>query len=134
MRIGEAAKVTGVSARSLRHYEDRGLIVPGRCGNGFRDYCASTLDRVAVIRSLLESGLPVRLIREVLPDPEGGAGAGAEAYRAEFLRAVQDHRDRLDARIAVLSEQRDGLDAYLREARRRYPPRDGGRPDPGRPA
>ncbi|MFE1774304.1 hypothetical protein [Streptomyces sp. NPDC059008] len=43
------------------------MIVPGRYGNGFRDYCQSTIDRVLVIRSLLESGLPVRLIREVLP-------------------------------------------------------------------
>ncbi|WP_017626701.1 MerR family transcriptional regulator [Nocardiopsis chromatogenes] len=134
MRIGEAARASGVSARSLRHYEDEGLIVPGRCGNGFRDYCPSTLDRVGVIRSLLESGLPVRLIRELLPDPEDGGGAGADAHRAEFLRAVQDHRDRLDARIALLSGQRDSLDAYLREARRRHPPRDDGGPAPGRPA
>ncbi|WP_370356688.1 MerR family DNA-binding transcriptional regulator [Catenulispora sp. MAP12-49] len=33
MQISEAARVSGVSARSLRHYEDEGLIVPGRCGN-----------------------------------------------------------------------------------------------------
>ncbi|SHN04302.1 DNA-binding transcriptional regulator, MerR family [Actinacidiphila paucisporea] len=107
-----------MSARSLRHYEDEGLIVPGRCGNGFRDYCPSTLDRVLVIRSLLESGLPVRLIRQVLPRGGDGAGAGGDAVCADFLHEVQSHRDRLDARIAVLSGQRAALDAYLREARR----------------
>ncbi|MBP2479411.1 DNA-binding transcriptional MerR regulator [Crossiella equi] len=73
-----------MSARSLRHYEDEGLIVPGRCGNGFRDYCQATIDRVLAIRPLLASGLPVRLIRE-----------------------------RLGARIAVLREQQDALDAFL---------------------
>ena len=114
-----------MSARSLRYYEDEGLIVPGRCGNGYRDYCRSTVDRVRVIRSLLESGLPVRLIRDVLPhlsaapdaDAGASAGAGAGAVCAEFLREVEDYRDRLAARIAGLSEQRAALDAYLREAR-----------------
>ncbi|MER7171505.1 MerR family transcriptional regulator [Streptomyces mesophilus] len=112
MRIGEAAKVSGVSARSLRHYEDEGLIVPGRCGNGYRDYCRSTLDRVGAIRSLLESGLPVRLIRELLPP----SGADASGEDAEFLREVARYRDRIAARIAGLVEQQEALDAYLRRA------------------
>ncbi|MEU3842797.1 MerR family transcriptional regulator [Streptomyces sp. NPDC028635] len=118
MRIGEASRVSGVSARSLRHYEDEGLIVPGRFGNGFRDYCQSTIDRVLVIRSLLESGLPVRLIRDVLPSLTGGSPTGTDAVCAEFLHEVQSYRDRLAARIAVLSDQQAALDTYLREARR----------------
>lgn len=104
-----------MSARSLRHYEEQGLIVPGRCSNGFRDCCQSTVDRVLVIRSLLESGLPVRLIREALPGLTGRPDTGV---RAEFLDEVQSYRDRLTARIAVLSGQQAALDAYLREARR----------------
>jgi DNA-binding transcriptional MerR regulator len=118
MKISEASRVSGVSARSLRHYEDEGLIVPGRCSNGFRDYCPSTIDRVLVIRTLLESGLPVRLIREVLPSLADGPDVGTDVVRAEFLHEVQSYRDRLAARIAVLSDQQAALDAYLREARR----------------
>jgi DNA-binding transcriptional MerR regulator len=114
VQISEAARVSGVSARSLRHYEDEGLITPGRCSNGFRDYCGSTIDRVLVIRELVESGLPLRLIKAVLPrltdEPE--------AECPEFLAEVKDHRDRLAARIAILTAQREALDAYLREARR----------------
>ncbi|MER5292801.1 MerR family transcriptional regulator [Streptomyces pharetrae] len=121
MRISEASRVSGVSARSLRHYEDEGLIVPGRCSNGFRDYCQSTIDRVLVIRSLLESGLPVRLIREVLPRPTGEPDAGAGVVCAQFLHEVQSYRDRLAARIAMLSDQRAALDAYLQQARRTDP-------------
>ncbi|MFH8798120.1 MerR family transcriptional regulator [Streptomyces sp. NPDC017936] len=121
MRIGEASRASGVSARSLRYYEDEGLIVPGRCGNGFRDYCQATVDRVLVIRSLLESGLPVRLIREALPRLTGGRDVGTDVVCAEFLHEVQRHRDRLAARIAVLSAQQAALDAYLRQARRTAP-------------
>jgi DNA-binding transcriptional MerR regulator len=116
MQISEASRASGTSARSLRHYEDEGLIVPGRCSNGFRDYCQSTIDRVLVIRTLLESGLPVRLIREVLPRLAGGPDdVGTNAESAEFLREVQSYRDRLASRIAVLSDQQAALDAYLRE-------------------
>ncbi|MEU4489938.1 MerR family transcriptional regulator [Streptomyces purpurascens] len=118
MKISEASRASGVSARSLRHYEDEGLIVPGRFSNGFRDYCQSTIDRVLVIRSLLESGLPVRLIKEVLPSLTDGFGASTDVVCEEFLHEVQSHRDRLAARIAVLSDQQAALDAYLREARR----------------
>ncbi|MFE0137135.1 MerR family transcriptional regulator [Streptomyces sp. NPDC059037] len=118
MKISEASRVSGVSARSLRHYEQEGLIVPGRCSNGFRDYCQATVDRVLVIRSLLESGLPVRLIRELLPSltDERDVGTDVDGVCGEFLHEVQSYRDRLAARIAVLSDQQAALDAYLREA------------------
>ncbi|MEV6008784.1 MerR family transcriptional regulator [Streptomyces sp. NPDC051976] len=118
MKIGEASRLSGVSARSLRYYEDEGLIVPGRFGNGYRDYCRSTVDRVLAIRALLESGLPVRLIKEHLPQLSGGHDdGGTDAVCEEFLREVRGYRERLAARIAALSAQQAALDAYLREAR-----------------
>ena len=120
MRIGEAARLSRASARSLRYYEDEGLIVPGRRDNGFRDYCRSTIDRVLVVRSLLESGLPLRLVREVL--------SGADLAGEEFLAEVRSHRDRLTARIAVLSDQQAALDAYLDASARSRAPRSPGGP------
>ncbi|WP_280401677.1 MerR family transcriptional regulator [Nocardia carnea] len=117
MRIGAAARAGGVSARSLRFYEDEGLIVPGRCGNGYRDYCRSTIDRVHVIRSLLESGLPVRLIREVIGRPDGGR-AGSGPLGEGLLDEVAEYRDRLAARIATLDAQRAALETFLRNAGR----------------
>lgn len=118
MRIGEASRVSGASARSLRFYEDEGLIVPGRFENGYRDYCPCTIDRVRAIRSLLESGLPVRLIREILPgltaEPAPEAAPVTGGACAEFLREVAAYRDRIAARVADLSRQQAALDAYLR--------------------
>lgn len=118
VKIGEASKATGASARSLRFYEDEGLIVPGRCSNGYRDYCRTTVDRVIAVRSLLESGLPVRMIRELLPEPADSRGATADQLRSEFLDEVQAYRDRLAARITVLDTQKSALDAFLSEAGR----------------
>jgi DNA-binding transcriptional MerR regulator len=117
VKISEASRAVGVSARSLRYYEDEGLIIPGRSGNGYRDYCRPTLDRVLVIRSLLQSGLPVRLIKEVLPHLADGLVLAADLLCAEFLDEVRSYRDRLAERIAVLSAQQSALDAFLREAR-----------------
>ena len=118
VKIGEASKATGASARSLRFYEDEGLIVPGRCSNGYRDYCRTTVDRVIAVRSLLESGLPVRIIRELLPEPPDGREATADELRSDFLDEVQAYRDRLAARITVLDSQKSALDAFLNEAGR----------------
>lgn len=110
--IGEAARASGASVRSLRFYEDEGLIVPGRCSNGYRDYCSSTIDRVLVIRSLLGYGLPVRLIKDVLPHL---SGADAALLDAELLDEVRSYRDRIAARITALSAQQSALDAFLDE-------------------
>lgn len=100
----------------MRHYEREGLIVPGRFGNGYRDYCRSTIDRVLTIRELLEFGLPVRLIKEVLArQAESGKVASAGPTPAELLAEVQRYRHRLAARIDRLCAQRAALDAYLDE-------------------
>ncbi|HEY3503436.1 MAG TPA: MerR family transcriptional regulator [Actinocatenispora sp.] len=119
MKIGEASREVGVTPRSLRYYEDQGLIVPGRCENGYRDYCRSTIDRAAVVRSLLAAGLPVRLISQVLSSATD-ASHGGSVDHAGHLAAVEDYRHRLARRIDVLRAQQDSLDEYLRQARVRH--------------
>ena len=116
MRIGEASRATGTSARSLRYYEDEGLIEPGRLDNGFRDYCGSTLERVRSIRLLLDAGLPIRLVADVLPGPVDVVPASAQISDA-FLADVTQFRDRLSARIDALSSQRVAVEAFLDRAR-----------------
>lgn len=76
------------------------MTVPGRCGNGYRDHRPPTIDRMRVVRSLLEAGLPVRLIKEALPHLTDRPAAEAELTCAEFLHEVANYRDRLADRIA----------------------------------
>ena len=49
MRIGELAEATGVSARSLRYYEEQGLIRSSRTSGGWRDFDATSVERVVMI-------------------------------------------------------------------------------------
>lgn len=108
MKIGEAAQASGASPRALRLYEDEGLIVPGRFSNGYRDYCPGTIDRVRTIRRLIEAGLPVRLVKEVLPSVLDG-----RALAPQTQDEVRRYHDRLLDRIVELDRRRASLARFL---------------------
>lgn len=66
MKIGELARLTGVSARALRHYEDRGLLTPERTSGGYRDYPVEDVTRVAQIKTMIAAGLSTATIHRYL--------------------------------------------------------------------
>src|SRR3569833_109463 len=90
MRIGELSRRTGASPRSLRYYEQQGLLPSTRSTAGQRHYSDAEVQRVSLIRQLFEAGLSSRVIATVLRE-----------------------RDRIDAEIAHLAETRDALDLLL---------------------
>src|SRR6266508_2605624 len=63
MRIGELARRAGASARSIRYYEQQGLLLARRRDNGYRDYDEADLRLVREIRSLLVNGFDLEEIR-----------------------------------------------------------------------
>jgi DNA-binding transcriptional MerR regulator len=67
VRIGDLSAVTGASARSLRYYEEQGLLVSERSPGGQRHYPPSAVERVTLIQSLLSAGLNSATITDVLP-------------------------------------------------------------------
>ncbi|HLI14843.1 MAG TPA: MerR family transcriptional regulator [Acidimicrobiales bacterium] len=96
VRIGEAALETGVSERTLRYYEELGLLSPATHPPGrSRRYGAEQLARVRRIRELQETmGLNLEEIRRLLD---------AEA-RIEGLRAAWERNGDPRARLAILDE------------------------------
>ncbi|WP_439659298.1 MerR family transcriptional regulator [Lentzea sp. HUAS TT2] len=110
MRIGELSKRTGVSPRSLRYYEEQGLLTSERSDTGQRHYSDAEVGRVALIRQLFDAGMPSRVIATVLPcvDLPGDLGVAEETYEA-----MMRERDRIDADIAHLMEARDALDVLM---------------------
>jgi DNA-binding transcriptional MerR regulator len=115
MRIGELARLTGVSARSLRYYEQQGLLRSTRSGGGQRHYSASAIARVEIIRQLFDAGLGSKVIARLLPCVDSDDADVAE----EAFKTMVGERDRLTADIARLAETRDALDALI-EANTRH--------------
>lgn len=106
MRIGELASRTGVSVRSLRYYEQQGLLSSTRSPSGQRHYTEDDIERVALIQHLYAAGLSSRSIAEILPYIDA---PGPENSEAALERMAQE-RDRLSRRIAELVRTRDILD------------------------
>ena len=66
MRIGEVSKLTNVSMRSLRYYEEKGLIHPERLENGYRDYDKLTLERIKTLKLYFDLGLTTAEMQQVM--------------------------------------------------------------------
>jgi DNA-binding transcriptional MerR regulator len=115
MRIGELARLTGVSARSLRYYEQQGLLHSTRSDGGQRYYTAAEIARVEIIRRLFDAGLGSKVIARLLPCVDSG---GADVAEEAFSTMVSE-RGRLTADITRLVEARDALTALI-EVNTRY--------------
>ncbi|WP_327139444.1 MerR family transcriptional regulator [Nocardia sp. NBC_01327] len=120
MRIGELARRTGVSERSLRYYGEQGLLPADRTPGGQRDYPERAVDRVIHIQELFAAGLNSRKIFEILPcmrDSDGGANERATPELVDELRA---ERNRIDQTISDLLRSREVLDDVIGRANERF--------------
>jgi len=107
MRIGEAARLLGVSTKTIRHYQEIGLLPePTRSEGGYRLYDGEDIERLLRIRRLAALGLPLSQVRSLL------ARAGD---REALRRALSALRDELAAEIATLSLRRSEIDRLLAE-------------------
>ncbi|MFJ9032064.1 MerR family transcriptional regulator [Streptomyces sp. NPDC102274] len=113
MRIGELSERTGTSRRLLRYYEEQGLIVAGRCANGYRAYDEYNVDRVVQIRGLLDAGLPTRIIKQILPCLDKPRVIYFSDATPEMINTLEHERDRMTERIACLIRNRDAIAGYL---------------------
>lgn len=105
MRIGELALRSGVSEKTLRYYEDIGLVdTPERSANGYRDYGADVVDRLRFVRSAQAVGLTLAEIREILGLRERG-----ETPCQHVLAVIEKHAEEIDARIKELRDLRREL-------------------------
>ncbi|MEU7046665.1 MerR family transcriptional regulator [Streptomyces varsoviensis] len=110
MRIGELARATGTSARSLRYYEDQGLLSSDRRSNGYREYGEEAVRQVAFIQDLYRAGLPSQIIRDILPCTAPIPPAGECTQLLARVRQVRDELARQEQQIA---QRREMLDRYL---------------------
>ena len=113
MIIGELAASLGVTPKTLRLYEQRGLIPPAaRTGNGYRFYGEDTVRRARLIVGLRAMGLSIAVIAKMVRDVSRGdfrcelTGLLSERIRqlSEEIAVRQGHMDELEARYLALIE------------------------------
>ncbi|WP_019584799.1 MerR family transcriptional regulator [Deinococcus apachensis] len=119
MRIGELARRVNVSPRLLRYYEEQGILTASRRANGYRDYPEAVVAHVLQLRGLLGAGLPISLVKEVLPCLDTPHTIHPRGTQPEMLDRLETERDRIAARISCLQRNLDALNAYLEVVRPR---------------
>lgn len=108
MRIGEVADAAGVPTQTIRFYERRGLLPqPLRGPNGYREYDASVLARLAFIRSGQSAGLTLVEVASILDLRRDGAVPCAHVH--SLLRTKLDDIRTRQRELAALQAELEGL-------------------------
>lgn len=96
MNIGEAARRSGLPAKTIRYYEDIGLVSAGRRGNGFRDYDGKDLHNLRFVARARGLGFTVEECRHLLAlyqDPGRSSAEvreAAERHLAEVRSKIEE--------------------------------------------
>jgi DNA-binding transcriptional MerR regulator len=103
LQIGELAKRTGVSIRTVRYYEERNLLKPNSMtSGGLRLYCAKELNRLILIRRLITLGLNIDEIKLSLGVDLQSSSRQIRVERTLELLRLQ--KDKLEEEISRLSD------------------------------
>ena len=106
--IQEIARLAGTTSRTLRHYDDVGLLPPSRIAhNGFRHYDEAALVRLQRILLLLELGLGLPQIAEVLSPVN--ARQSEESALETHLALLREEQNRLARQIASVENTINAL-------------------------
>jgi Predicted transcriptional regulators len=107
MHIGEVAERAGLSHRTMRHYDEVGLVTPsGRSEGGFRLYTEDDVERLLLIRRMKPLGYSIEEMKQLL--------ATVDTLRR--FPEDEDARARLDALLAETLERRAKLARQLEMA------------------
>ncbi|MDO5751931.1 MerR family transcriptional regulator [Arthrobacter sp.] len=112
MHIGELAERTGLSLRTIRHYDDVGLLpATARTDGGFRVYSEADYDRLQVIKAMKPLGFSLEEMAEILqllsPGHDGGADSPTDV--ADRLASFRDRAIHQRDKMARNLAQADGF-------------------------
>lgn len=105
MKIKELAALSGITVRTLHHYDEIGLLSPSRSGGaGYRSYTDADLARLQEILFFRELDFPLREIKEILQSPEYDRTEALKRQRQLLLA----QRKRLDKLIRLTEQSMKG--------------------------
>jgi len=108
MNIGEAAEASGLPAKTIRYYEDIGLVAADRRDNGYRDYAEHHIHKLRFIQRARSLGFSVDECRNLLSLYEDRNRASAEVKRLAEARLAD-----IDLKIAELRGMRAALSELI---------------------
>ena len=109
MNISDVAKRAGLPAKTIRYYEEIGLIKPLRDGNGYRAFRDSDMHKLAFLGRARALGFTIENCRALLALWEDKSRASAD------VRTIaKDHLKQIEAKIADLTAMRDTLSDLVR--------------------
>lgn len=108
MNIGEAAKQSGLSTKTIRYYEDVKLITPMRRANGYRDYGEQDVHKLRFLQRARNLGFPLTTCRKLLSLYENRDRASADVKKLATM-----HLEEIDIKIAELQDLRATLNALI---------------------
>ena len=109
LTIGNVAKLSGLSAATIRFYEDEGYIPAAhRSDAGYRLYSETDLQRLRLIRRARLLGVPLTEVRELT---ERAFAGDCSSFAAELMELVERRRNEIDRQMAELEALRRDLDS-----------------------
>lgn len=117
MHVGEVSERTGLSIRTLRHYDDLGLVPPsGRTSGGFRLYTAADEARVLLVKAMKPLGYSLDQMRSVLGVIDSVAVDPGSPELQEELRTIYDEararHEKLEENLIVAANFIETLRSY----------------------
>ncbi|GHG94200.1 Cu(I)-responsive transcriptional regulator [Pseudodonghicola xiamenensis] len=104
MNIGDVSRLSGLPAKTIRYYEDIGLVQPQRSANGYRAFRDSDLHKLAFLGRARALGFSIEDCRGLLALYEDESRESASVKRI-----AEDHLHRIDEKIAQLQSMRATL-------------------------
>ncbi|MFK7691850.1 MerR family transcriptional regulator [Paenibacillus sp. HJGM_3] len=109
MRIGELAQATGVSIRSLRYYEQQGLLSSSREPNGYRTYSPFAVEQVRTIQLYIQLGLSTDEIAGFLQC----VLLNKESFCRQVLPVYRNKLEEIDRQIEQLQQIKMNLEERI---------------------
>ncbi len=110
MNIGEIARLSGLPAKTIRYYEDIGLVAPLRSTNGYRTFRQSDLHKLAFLGRARSLGFTIEDCRTLLELYNDSARASADVKKI-----ASEHLVRIDAKVEELLAMRKTLAHLVHE-------------------
>lgn len=104
MNISEAARATDLPAKTIRYYEDIGLILPHRSANGYRSFDETDLHRLRFLSRARALGFSIDDCRSLL-----ALWADRDRASADVRHIAEVHLSEIKAKIAALKAMQDTL-------------------------